>query len=143
MDFVIDVLYDGRSFRAFTIVDNCSRECLAIVVGKSLKGSDVVDTLDSIRLTHDLAHQRIQTDNGSVFISKDMDRWAYENGVTMDYSRPVKPTDNPFVESFNVSLWDECLNAHGFLFLEDAVVKIEAWGGRSTTTTVRIVHWVT
>ena len=70
---------------------------------------------------------RIQTDNGSEFISKEMDRWAYENKVIMDYSRPGKPTDNPFVESFNGSFRDECLNAHWFLSLEDAVEKIEAW----------------
>jgi len=56
-----------------------------------------------------------------------MDQWAYENKVTMDYSRPGKPTDNPFVESFNGSFRDECLNAHWFLSLEDAAEKIEAW----------------
>lgn len=70
---------------------------------------------------------RIQTDNGSEFISKEMDRWAYEHTVTMDYSRPGKPTDNPYVESFNGSFRDECLNAHWFLSLEDAAEKIEAW----------------
>jgi len=53
---------------------------------------------------------RIQTDNGSEFISKSLDKWAYEQGVTMDFSRPGKPTDNPFIESFNGSLRDECLN---------------------------------
>jgi putative transposase len=58
------------------------------VVGKSLKGSDVVDALESLRLSRDMVPQRIQTDIGSEFISKEMDRWAYENGVTMDYSRP-------------------------------------------------------
>ncbi|EEK4519446.1 DDE-type integrase/transposase/recombinase [Salmonella enterica] len=53
---------------------------------------------------------RIQTDNGSELISKSLDKWAYEHGVTMDFSRPGKPTDNPFIESFNGSLRDECLN---------------------------------
>jgi putative transposase len=56
-----------------------------------------------------------------------MDQWAYENKVTMDYSRPGRPTDNPFVESFNGSFRDECLNAHWFLSLEDVAEKIEAW----------------
>jgi hypothetical protein len=56
-----------------------------------------------------------------------MDRWAYENKVTMHYSRPGKPTDNPLVESFNSSFRDECLNAHWFLSLEDAKEKIEFW----------------
>lgn len=127
MDFVSDALFDGSRFRALTIVDNCSRECLAIMVGKSLRGADVVEALEALRCTRGLTPMRIQTDNGSEFISKEMDRWAYENKVIMDYSRPGKPTDNPFVESFNGSFRDECLNAHWFLSLEDAVEKIEAW----------------
>ncbi|WP_249042107.1 integrase core domain-containing protein, partial [Sphingobium limneticum] len=64
---------------------------------------------------------------GPEFISKALDRWAYENGVTLDFSRPGKPTDNAFVESFNGRLRDECLNTHWFLSLDDARAKIEAW----------------
>ena len=64
---------------------------------------------------------------GPEFISKALDRWAYENGVTLDFSRPGKPTDNAFVESFNGRLRDECLNAHWFLSIADARAKIEAW----------------
>ena len=64
---------------------------------------------------------------GPEFISKALDRWAYENGVTLDFSRPGKPTDNAFVESFNGRLRDECLNTHWFLSLADARTKIEAW----------------
>ena len=56
-----------------------------------------------------------------------LDRWAYEQGVTLDFSRPGKPTDNAYVESFNGRLRAECLNANWFLSLEDARVKIEAW----------------
>ena len=69
----------------------------------------------------------IKTDNGSEFISKALDKWAYENHVTMDFSRPGKPTDNAFIESFNGRLRQECLNAHWFLSLDDAKSKIEAW----------------
>jgi len=69
----------------------------------------------------------IQVDNGPEFVSKALDRWAYENGVTLDYSRPGKPTDNALVESFNGRLRDECLNANWFLSLADARSKIEAW----------------
>jgi len=127
MDFVSDALFDGKKFRALTLVDNYSRECLAIYVGQSLRGKDVVNVLERIKRERKIVPKRIQTDNGSEFISKEMDQWAYENKVTMDYSRPGKPTDNPFVESFNGSLRDECLNAHWFLSLEDATEKIEAW----------------
>ena len=127
MDFVSDALFDGRKFRALTLVNNYSRECLAIYVGQSLRGRDVVNVLERIKREKKIVPRRIQTDNGSEFISKEMDHWAYENKITMDYSRPGKPTDNPFVESFNGSLRDECLNAHWFLSLEDAIEKIEAW----------------
>ena len=127
MDFVNDALFNGGKFRGLTIVDNYSRECLAIRVGQSLKGTDVVAALEQICRERGLVPARIQTDNGSEFISKEMDRWAYENGVVMDYSRPGKPTDNPFIESFNGSFRDECLNAHWFLSLQDAADKIEAW----------------
>ena len=127
MDFVSDALFDGKKFRALTVVDNYSRECVAIYVGQSLKGADVVYVLNQIKMIRSIVPKKIQTDNGSEFISKEMDRWAYENKVTMHYSRPGKPTDNPFVESFNGSFRDECLNAHWFLSLKDAKGKIEVW----------------
>lgn len=64
---------------------------------------------------------------GSEFLSKDLDKWAYDYGVILDYSRPGKPTDNPYIESFNGKFRDECLNIHSFLSLEDAQEKIEGW----------------
>ena len=73
------------------------------------------------------APKTIRVDNGPEFVSKTLDRWAYQNGVTLDFSRPGKPTDNAFVESFDGRLRDECLNAHWFLSLADAKSKIEAW----------------
>jgi len=85
-----------------------------------------VDTLDFIVAVRGRP-KRIQVDNGSEFISKALDLWAYENGVTLDFSRPGKPTDNPHIESFNGSFRDECLNLNWFLSLEDARNKIEAW----------------
>lgn len=126
MDFVSDALFDGRRFRALTIVDNFTRECLTIDVATSLRGEDVVAAVE--RLKHSRATpMRIQADNGPEFISMALDRYAYEHGITVDYSRPGKPTDNPFIESFNGSLRDECLNTHWFLSLADAQEKIESW----------------
>lgn len=127
MDFVADQLFDGRKFRVLTLVDNFSRQCLATRVGQSIKGIDVVRLMEDVKQYHRVTPKRIQVDNGSEFISKDFDRWAYENQVTLDYSRPGKPTDNPFIESFNGSFRDECLNTNWFLSLEDAVEKIEDW----------------
>ena len=127
MDFVADQLFNGRRIRALTIVDNYSRECLNITAGHSLKGEDVVNVMCYIRSSLGRTPQRIKVDNGSEFISKALDKWAYENKVTLDFSRPGKPTDNAFIESFNGSFRDECLNTHWFMSLEDAREKIEAW----------------
>jgi putative transposase len=95
MDFVADQLFDERKFRALTIVDNYSRKCLAIHVGQSLKGEDVVGVMEQIKYEQKTVPLRIQVDNGSEFISKALDKWAYDNKVTLDFSRPGKPTDNP------------------------------------------------
>ena len=127
MDFVADNLFDGTRIRSLTVVDNFSRECLLIHVNRSIRGDDVVDLMKHMQSNHDRCPDRIQVDNGSEFISKVLDKWAYENKVTLDFSRPGKPTDNPFIESFNGSFRDECLNSHWFLSLEDARDKIEAW----------------
>jgi putative transposase len=69
----------------------------------------------------------IKIDNGPEFISKELDKWAYENKVTLDFSRPGKPIDNAYIESFNGSFRDECLNINWFLSLGDAREKIEEW----------------
>jgi putative transposase len=127
MDFVMDALFDGRRFRALTIVDNYSRECLEIEVGQSLKGEDVVRVMERMKLIKGAVPQRIKVDNGSEFISKALDKWAYANDVILDFSRPGKPTDNAFIESFNGSFRDECLNVNWFLSLEDAREKIRAF----------------
>jgi putative transposase len=127
MDFVMDALFDGRRFRALTLVDNFSRECLEIEVGASLKGEDVVRVMERMKLLRSALPARIKVDNGSEFISKALDKWAYENNVALDFSRPGKPTDNAFIESFNGSFRDECLNVNWFLSLEDAQAKITAF----------------
>ena len=127
MDFVADNLFNGRRIRALTVVDNLSRECLAIHVDQAIKGQDVVAVMERLQLFKDRCPERIQVDNGSEFISKDFDRWAYENEVTLDFSRPGKPTDNALIESFNGSFRDECLNANWFLSIDDARKKVEAW----------------
>ena len=126
MDFVADALFDGRKLRMLTVVDCYTRECLAIDVGQSLKGEDVANSLNRICAQRGLP-KTIKTDNGSEFISKVMDKWAYERAVELDFSRPGKPTDNARVESFNGRLRQECLNSNWFLSLEDAKAKIGAW----------------
>lgn len=112
MDFVADQLFNGRKFRVLTLVDNYSRQCLATRVGQSIKGIDEVRIMEDVKQYFRITTERIQVDNGSEFISKDFDRWAYENNVTLDYSPPGKPKDNPFIESFNRSLRYEWLNVN-------------------------------
>lgn len=127
MDFVHDQLFNSRRLRALTIVDNFSRYCYAIEVKTTFKGINVAEVMESLKMKYGVTPKRIQVDNGSEFTSKDFDRWAQTNNVTLDFSRPGKPTDNPFIESFNGSFRDECLNTSWFLSLEDAIEKIEAW----------------
>lgn len=126
LDFVADQLVDGRRFRALTIVDIYTRECLAIQVGQSLKGSDVVRVLQRVSEQRGMP-QMLFCDNGSEFSSQVMDLWAYHNQVKIDFSRPGKPTDNAHVESFNGTLREECLDAHWFSNLPEATERIEAW----------------
>ena len=127
MDFVSDALFDGRRFRALTLVDNFSRECLAIEPGQSLKGENVVAVMEHLKAERGTLAARIKVDNGPEFISKALDKWAYENGVILDFSRRGKPTDNAFIESFNGSFRDECLNVNWFLSLDDAKEKFDAF----------------
>ena len=128
MDFFADNLFDGRKLRMLTVVDCYTRESLDIHVDQSLKGEDVVRVLNNIVAIRGKP-MTIKTDNGSEFISKVMDKWAYERGIELDFSRPGKPTDNAMVESFNGRLRQECLNEHWFMSLQDARNKIEAWRG--------------
>jgi len=126
MDFVADRLADGRSFRMLTLVDNFSRVIPAIEVDFSLTGKRVVEVLERLKLISGLP-KVIKVDNGSEFISKAMDEWAHRNGVKLDFSRPCKPTDNAFIESFNGRLRQECLNQNWFTTLDDAQETVEAW----------------
>jgi putative transposase len=118
MDFVTDSLFNGHRFRALTLVDNFSRECLAIEVGQHIRGEEVVEVLEKLKDSHG-APDFIKVDNGPEFISKELDKWAYQNKVTLDFSRPGKPIDNAYIESFNGSFRDDCLNTNWFLSLED------------------------
>lgn len=126
MDFVSDQLYTGQKLRLLTIVDNYTRFCPAIGIGLTYKATKVIDTLEQAKKQFGTP-RRIKVDNGPEFISKELDLWAYTNKVTLDFSRPGKPTDNAFIESFNGKFRQECLNANWFLSLTDARSKIQKW----------------
>jgi putative transposase len=126
MDFVHDQLATGRKIRVLTVVDTFSRYSPIIDPRFSYRGEDVVRSLELTCATVGYP-KTIRVDQGSEFVSRDLDLWAYANGVTLDFSRPGKPTDNAFIEAFNGRLRAECLNAHWFLSLADAGEKLESW----------------
>ncbi len=108
------------------MVDNVSRVSPAIEVDFSLPGKRVTEVLDRAAALYGLP-KAIQIDNGPEFSGKALDAWAYRRGVNLCFSRPGKPTDNAFVESFNGRLRQECLNTHWFESLAEAREKIEPW----------------
>lgn len=126
MDFMSDSLFNGRRFRAISMMDVYSRECLNIYAGNKITGDTVADILDKISHHRGLP-ERIRVDNGPEFISKALDNYSYQNNIKLEFSRPGKPVDNAFIESFNGSLRDECLNTNWLLSIEDAQEKLEAW----------------
>ena len=126
MDFVSDALFDGRRLRLLTVINLYTRECLGICVGQNLRSAEVAEMLNSIALNVLYLSYR-KTDNGSEFAGKMLDRWVYERGVRIDFSRPGTPTDNATVDFFNGRLRQECLNENWFMSLEDARCPIEAW----------------
>src|SRR5207237_6995235 len=109
MDFIMDYLDNGTKFRTFDVLDECTRECLAIEVDRSLTGKRVVSVLEGLinrRAKPDL----IRIDNGPEFISKVLKGWAKDRGIELRFIPPGEPQKNPFIESFHGKYRDECLN---------------------------------
>ena len=126
MDFMHDELFNGDRIRLLTLVDNFTRVSPRIEVDRSLTGKRVVEVLSRVAYEYGLP-KTIRVDHGTEFTSKAFDQWAYSNGVEIDFTRPGKPTDNAFIESFNGRVRQECLNENWFLSLEDAQEKVEEW----------------
>ena len=126
VNFMTDALSSGRRFRTLNIVDDYTRECLAIEVDTSLGGMRVVRVLEALKQTRGLPRQ-IRSDNGPEFVSRAVDQWAYEQGLLWHTIQPGRPMENGYVESFNGRFRDECLNENWFTDLADARVKIAQW----------------
>jgi putative transposase len=126
MDFMRDTLANGRVFRTFNVVDDFSREGLAIEPDFSLTTSRVVEVLDQLGVVRGFPGS-IVLDNGPEFTSQGLDAWAHRRNVRLQFIRPGKPVENAFIESFNGRFRDECLNQHWFLSLNDARRTIEQW----------------
>ena len=121
-----DALADGRRIRVLTVLDTCTRECVALEAGQGFRGTDVASILTRIGLERGLP-EMITVDNGTEFTSRALDQWAYRSTVQLDFSRPGKPTDNAHIESFNARVRRECLSQHWFVNLTDAQRTLQHW----------------
>jgi putative transposase len=126
MDFVSDGLADGRRLRCLTIVDDCTRECLAIEVDTSITGTRVKAVMERLADTRGLPRS-ITVDHGPEFEGQVLDAWAYAANVQLAFIRPGKPNENAYIESFNGKFRDECLNEHWFVTMAHARRIIETW----------------
>ena len=126
LDFVHDAAESGRKFRALSVVDPYTRECLALEVDTSMGSRRVTRVLEAIMAERGLP-QAIRSDNGPEFTSRHFLVWCLERKIEMVHIEPGKPVQNAHVESFHGKLRDECLNASWFQNLFDARRKIEAW----------------
>lgn len=126
IDFVSDALANGRAIRSLTVLDNFTKESLAIEVDTSLSGLRVTRVLDRI-IAERGTPNGLRLDNGPEFTSRCFIAWAEQRGVPLIYIQPGKPVQNSYIESFNGRFRDECLNANWFENLADARRKIAAW----------------
>ena len=124
MDFVNDKFADGRSFRILTVIDQFTRECVALEADRAMTGSKVTEALERARQERGSLPESITVDNGSEFSGRALEAWVIANGVQLCFIRPGRPVENGFIESFNGRLRDECLNVEWFSSLDDAREKL-------------------
>jgi putative transposase len=125
-DFVEARTHDGRKVRMLNIIDEFTRECLAIRVARKLKGADVIDVLSGLFIVRGVPGH-IRSDNGPEFVAKAVRSWITGVGAKTSYIAPGSPWENGFIESFNSKLRDELLNGEIFYSLKEARILIEAW----------------
>ena len=126
MDFVSDSLWSGRRFRTFNLVDDCSREALAIEIDHSLPAERVVRVLDAVAQRRGYPRQ-LRSDNGPEFLSLALAQWAEDHGVHLEFIQPGKPVQNALIERFNRTYREEVLNFHVFDSLRQVRRITGAW----------------
>jgi putative transposase len=125
-DFVEDRTHDGRKYRMLDVIDEYTRECLAIRVDRSLNSVDVVDLLSDLFILRGIPGH-VRSDNGPEFIAKAVRAWIAAVGATTAYIEPGSPWGNGYCESFNARLRDELLDGEVFYSLAEAKIVIEGW----------------
>lgn len=125
-DFVEDRTHDGRKYRMLNIIDEFTRECLAIRINRKLNSTDVVDALSDLFILRGVPRY-VRSDNGPEFIAKAVQDWITLVGAKTAYIEPGSPWENGYCESFNARLRDELLNGEMFYSLKEARIVIESW----------------
>ena len=125
-DFVSAVTHDGRALRLLTLIDEFTRECLAIRVGRRLGSQEVIETLAEVMVWRGIP-EHLRSDNGPEFIAQELRKWLGSLGTGTLYIEPGSPSENGYCESFNGKLRDECLNGEIFYSLKEAQIVIELW----------------
>ena len=125
-DFVADRTHDGRSIKMLTVIDEYSRECLAIVVERRLQSDDVLSCITELFVKHG-PPEHIRSDNGSEFTARVVHQWIKRLGVQTLFIEPGSPWENGYNKSFNGKFRDELLNGEIFYTLKEAQVLIEEW----------------
>ena len=124
-DFVSAMTHDGRTIRMLTMIDEYTRECLAIRVARRLGSYEVIEALADVMLWRGVP-ENIRSDNGAEFVAKELRKWLANVGTATLYIEPGSPWENGYCESFNGKLRDECLNEI-FYSLKEAQIVIEKW----------------
>ncbi len=127
-DFMSDVLWDGRRFRTFNVIDDFNREALAVEIDTGISAQRVVRILDQIAVWRGLP-KRVRFDNGPELTALAVADWAEENGVELEFIKPGKPMQNGFIERFNRSYREAVLDMYIFETLEDVKTETEKWLG--------------
>ena len=125
-DFVMARTAEGKAFRMLNIIDEYSRECLAILVKRRITSQDVIDRLFELFILREIP-EHIRSDNGPEFTAKEVRKWLARLGVQTLFIEPGSPWENGYIESFNGKLRDELLNPEIFTTLTEAKVLIEQW----------------
>ena len=125
-DFVEDRTHDGRKYRMLNVIDEFTRECLAIRINRKLKSTDVIDLLSDLFILRGIP-THVRSDNGPEFVAQALRNWLAAVGSKTAYIMPGSPWENGYCESFNSKLRDELLNGEIFYTLKEAKIIIEGW----------------
>jgi putative transposase len=126
MDFMSDSMVGGRRFRTFNLIDDCTREVLAIEIDTSLSSKRIIRTLERVILDRGKPNI-IRTDNGPEFTSKDLELWAKDNEIQIQFIQPGRPMQNGYIERFNRIYRESILDAYLFFELEQVRILTDEW----------------